>query len=162
MGSLNFRIVGVKLLFYNMIKPYSLSFKQDLIHLIRLNTPRYFDPSEEIELIKYLDGETEDYYVVEEDGEIIGCGGINYEPEKKTAVISWDIIHPDYQGKGIGKELLKFRINKIKEKNEHAQIIVRTSQFTFKFYEKAEFKLMEIVKDYWAKGIDLYYMELKL
>jgi len=145
-----------------MIKPYFPDYKQDLILLIRLNTPRYFDSSEETELIKYLDGEIEDYYVVELNNNIIGCGGINYEPESNSAIISWDIIHPNYQGKGIGKELLEFRINKIKEKKEYAQIIVRTSQFTFKFYEKAGFKLIESVNNYWAKGIDLYYMTLVL
>ncbi len=152
----------LKLFFYNMIKAYSPEHKLDLIHLIRLNTPRYFDVSEENELIKYLDSETEDYYIVERDGKIIGCGGINYEPDKNSAVISWDIIHPDHQGKGIGKELLDFRINKIKEMKEYVQVIVRTSQFTFKFYEKAGFKLNEIVNNYWAKGIDLYYMSLEL
>ncbi len=145
-----------------MIKPYSSEHKNDLINLIRLNTPRYFDVSEEIELIKYLDSQTEDYYVVEKDEKIIGCGGINYEVDKNSAFISWDIIHPDYQGKGIGKELLEFRINKIKTMGLYSQIIVRTSQFTFKFYGKAGFKLIEIVKDYWAKGFNLYYMELKL
>ena len=97
-----------------------------------------------------------------QEGAVIGCGGINYEQNINAAVISWDIIHPDYQGKGIGKELLHFRINKIKEKNKYAQIIVRTAQFTFDFYKKAGFKLIEIKKNFWAKGIDLYFMTMQI
>jgi len=145
-----------------MIKPYVAKNKLDLVNLLRLNTPTYFAESEEIDLINYLDNQLEDYYVVEQESKIIGCGGINYEPDKNAAVISWDIIHPGYQGKGIGKELLDFRINKIKEKKKYDQIIVRTSQFTFKFYEKSRFELNKIDKNYWAKGIDLYYMTLEL
>ncbi|MCF6351745.1 MAG: GNAT family N-acetyltransferase [Cyclobacteriaceae bacterium] len=145
-----------------MIRSYVASDKPTLLNLIRANTPAYFDKVEETDFEKYLDNEIEDYYVIERNEKIIGCGGINYEPESNYAVISWDIIYPNYQGKGIGKELLEFRINKIKEKKKHTQVIVRTSQFTFKFYEKAGFKLIESVKNYWAKGIDLYYMTLVL
>ena len=144
-----------------MIRSYSSSDKPALLNLIRLNTPAYFAPEEATDFDTYLDNEIEDYFVVVQEGTIIGCGGINYEPNVNAAVISWDIIHPDYQGKGIGKELLHFRINKIKEKNEYAQIIVRTAQFTFDFYKKAGFQLTETKKDYWAKGIDLYFMTME-
>ncbi len=145
-----------------MIKSYSPEYKLDLLHLLRLNTPHYFNQSEEIDLIKYLDEQIEDYYVIELNNKIIGCGGINYEPDKNAAIISWDIIHPDFQRKGLGKEILTYRIDRIKKMGIYPQVIVRTSQFTNKFYEKNGFKLIDTVKDYWAKGIDLYYMELKL
>lgn len=145
-----------------MIKSYSPEYKLDLLHLLRLNTPHYFNQSEEIDLMKYLDEQIEDYYVIELNNKIIGCGGINYEPNKNAAIISWDIIHPDFQRKGLGKELLTYRIDRIKKMGIYPQVIVRTSQFTNKFYEKNGFKLIKSVKDYWAKGIDLYYMELKL
>lgn len=56
-------------------------------------------------MINYLDKEIDDYFVVEENYEIIGAAGINYFPKEKTAGISWDIIKPDSQGKGIGKKI---------------------------------------------------------
>ncbi len=145
-----------------MIRPYTPKDKSQLISLIRLNTPRYFDQAEEQGLKYYLDNETEDYFVEDEGGEIIGCGGINYQDDKKTAIISWDIIRPDYQGKGIGKKLLFYRIDKIKKNKTISQIIVRTSQHTDKFYEKCGFKLDQIEKNYWAKGFDLYQMSIQL
>ncbi len=145
-----------------MIRAYIPSDKPALIKLIRLNTPTYFDKEEETELAHYLDNQLEDYFVIEQYNKIIGCGGINYELENKTAIISWDIIHPQQQGKGIGKNLLTFRINKIKKTKLYTQIIVRTSQHTFKFYNKLGFVLLQTSKNYWAKGIDLYYMALKI
>ncbi|MDQ3191018.1 MAG: GNAT family N-acetyltransferase, partial [Bacteroidota bacterium] len=71
---------------------------------------------------------------------------------------SWDILDPNYQNKGLGSLLLKFRIEKLKEFKSLKRITVRTSQFAYKFYEKNGFELKEIIKDYWAIGFDLYNM----
>ena len=70
-----------------MIKKIDPEYKASLIELIRLNTPAYFDAAEEEDFIVYLDTQTEDYFVVERDNKVVGCGGINYEFENKTAVI---------------------------------------------------------------------------
>ena len=145
-----------------MIRPYTFNDKPQLLHLLQLNTPQYFDPTEEAEYIHYLDQELEDYFVVEEKGKIIGCGGINYFPDEKTARISWDMLHPDFQGKGIGSRLLQHRINHIRANPDYTHIVVRTSQLAFKFYEKGGFRLQKIEKDFWAAGYDLYQMLIEI
>ena len=144
-----------------MIRKYSYQDKTEVIKLLRLNTPEYFDPSEEEDLVNYLNKEIEDYYVVVEDSRIVGAGGINYFLPEKTARISWDMIKPNSQGKGIGMQLIKHRIDRIKQNNSIENIIVRTSQHAYRFYEKTGFKLKKIEKDYWAKGFDLYIMSMK-
>jgi len=141
------------------IRPYIPIDKAAVLQLFDLNTPQYFDIAERARLVHYLDHETEDYFVVEENNEIIGAGGITYEPQAKVAVISWDIIKPTEHGKGIGRKLTQHRIQHINTKDEIDLIIVRTSQHTYKFYEKMGFKLLKVEKDYWAKGFDLYEME---
>jgi len=84
------------------IRSYSPSDKGSIIDLLRLNTPNYFSIEEEADLNDYLDNQIDMYYVVEDNGLLIGSGGINITEDRKTARISWDIVHPDYQGKGIG------------------------------------------------------------
>ena len=79
--------------------------------------------------------------------------------DKNIGKISWDMISPSVQGLGLGSALLKHRIQKIKENKLIDEIIVRTSQHTFQFYEKQGFTLTEKVKDYWAVGFDLYKMK---
>ena len=114
-----------------MIRPYKIEDKEKLIDLLRFNIPQYFDPAEESDFIAYLKCFTDNYFVVEENGQIIGCGGFNYSEysdEKSIANISWDIIHPDFHGKGIGKKLTQFRINKIKQNATINIIRVRTTQ----------------------------------
>jgi N-acetylglutamate synthase-like GNAT family acetyltransferase len=144
------------------IREYHPNDHDQLIQLMKLNIPHYFDDSELSEFSFYLKEEIEDYFVVEADAKIVGCGGINYEAEQYRAVISWDMIHPSFQGKGIGKALLDHRIARVKSQAHLTELLVRTSQHTWVFYRKSGFELMFVKKDFWAKDIDLYQMVMKL
>lgn len=141
-----------------VIKDYLPSYKEEVLALFRMNVPDYFDQSEEAGLINYLDHEVESYFVVLIDDKLVGSGGINSEWEDGASVIAWDMIHPEYQGKGIGMQLLKHRISLLKQLDPVPLIRVRTSQHTFGFYEKGGFVLQEVIPDYWAPGFDLYDM----
>ena len=145
-----------------LIRPYKNEDRKRVIDLLNLNIPKSFAPSEADDFITYLDQHLEDYFVAEENGKIIGAGGINYFTETNSARISWDFLHPNSQGKGIGKKLLLHRIAVIKSKSDIHQIVVRTSQLAYLFYQKAGFELDRIEKDFWAEGYDLYEMIIKL
>ena len=142
------------------ILEYKKSYYRELVKLLLLDIPKYFAPSEVNDFKKYLESEVEDYFVLFENDEVIGAGGINYE--KTHAVLSWDFIHPEYHGKGLGTKLVKHRIEWIKEKTDFKKVIVRTSQHTHEFYAKMGFELVNIEKDYWAEEFDLYKMEMNL
>ncbi|MDO5616662.1 MAG: GNAT family N-acetyltransferase [Cruoricaptor ignavus] len=142
-----------------VIREINKNDSEKLLNLLKLNVPKYFADSEIQDFENYLKDEIEYYFIVEIDDKIIGSGGINLEKENKIAKISWDIIAPEYQGKGIGKQLLNHRINFIKNHFPTFKIIVRTSQIVYKFYWKNGFKLIEKHKDYWTKGFDMYKME---
>lgn len=141
------------------IREYEVSDKDDVLSLLRINTPVFFAPEEEAHFIDYIENARELYYVLLYDLKIVGCGGINFEDNNKTGKISWDIFHPDYQKKSLGTLLLKHRIKKLRSISSIKKIVVRTSQVAYEFYEKQGFKLIEVIKDYWAEGFDLYYME---
>jgi len=145
-----------------MIRRYQPADKNQLIGLLRLNTPRYFHPAEEGDFISYLNHQAEHYFVVEENGAVIGCGGINYFEEQGEARLSWDIVHPGFQGKGIGKKLTLHRIQEIKKNAAVKLVVVRTTQLTYQFYEKMGFGLEKIEKDFWAAGFDLYQMGMEV
>ncbi|SDL31475.1 N-acetylglutamate synthase, GNAT family [Salinimicrobium catena] len=145
-----------------MIRAYQPTDKEAVLQLIRLNTPEYFAPAEEAELSLYLDEDSRYYFVVEEDGKIIGAGGINFFPEESLARISRDLIHPDHQGRGIGGKLTQFRIAEIKKRTPVTEVQVRTSQLVYKFYEKQGFEVQNIVKDFWAPDYHLYDMRRSL
>ena len=143
------------------IREYAPSDKPQLLEVLKLNVPKYFAENEIKDFDVYLETKIEKYFVVELESKVIGSGGINFDKEYKNSKISWDFIHPDFQGKGIGTKLLQHRIIVLKSIKSIESISVRTSQQAFQFYEKNDFILNEIVKDYWAKGYDLYSLTLK-
>ncbi len=145
---------------YSAIRPCEKSDFAAVINLFRLNTPNFFSQEEEEDLIYFLENEREQYYVVSINKEIVGCGGYNLSEDKSTGIICWDIVHPNFYGKSIGKNLLNYRINQIKNVKSIRKITVRTSQLVYPFYEKQGFVIVEIVEDYWSKGFDLYRMKL--
>ena len=145
------------------ISSFKKSDTEALIILLRLNTPRFFAPSEERSFIKYLEQDSENYFIIEEAKGVIGSGGFNYGfDDGKTARISWGMIHPEWQKKGVGTKLTRYRIEQIKKNPEIDKIEVRTTQAVYRFYQKLGFELQNIEKDYWATGFDLYQMTIDL
>lgn len=141
------------------IREYRAADKSFVIEILKLNTPKYFAESEIDDLDHYLENKVEVYLVVELQGKIIGAGGINFDCENRSAMLSWDFISPEYQGNGVGQKLLKYRIDLLKTMEDIDHIKVRTSQLAYKFYTKNRFQTQSIVYDYWAKGLDLYQMK---
>ena len=141
------------------IREFTKEDKSNVLDLFRMNTPAFFSPEEEKDLIFYLENEIEKYYVVLLDGKIAGCGGINFKENGAVGLLSWDFLHPHYQRMGVGTVLLHHRIDILKSMSAVKKIRVRTSQHAYTFYEKGGFKVVEKLKDYWADGFDLYLME---
>lgn len=145
-----------------IISNYSPADKAEVLNLISLNTPTYFAPHEWHELDEYLAKFVELYYVIYVEGIMVAAAGINFENQGQHATMSWDIIHPDFQGQGIGSLLVKHRLAVLANYPKVVKVISRTSQLTYPFYEKHGFKTVDTQKDYWAAGIDLYAMERAL
>ena len=58
-----------------MIRPYHSDDKPQLLTLLNLNVPRYFECSEVADFSYYLDNHVETYFVIEEAKHIVGCAG---------------------------------------------------------------------------------------
>jgi [ribosomal protein S18]-alanine N-acetyltransferase len=144
------------------IRNLSETDKAAVLELFSLNTPKYFSPEEKNDLIYYLENEIEQYFVMVMENELVGCGGINFSDDKTVGIISWDMIHPLYQGKSLGGVLLDYRIKYLKNIRAIRKIRVRTTQLVYRFYEKFGFALTEIIENYWAEGFHLYSMEINI
>ena len=143
------------------IREFNQEDKSNFIELFRINTPAFFSTMEEQDLIFYLDNEIEQYFVVEVDQQLVGCGGINFKDDASVGYLSWDFFHPEFQRMGLGTALLEHRLMVLKAMPSLKKIMVRTSQHTYSFYEKAGFTLLVIKKNYWAEGFDMYVMEYR-
>ena len=145
-----------------MIRRYEEDDLDAVLSVFRQNVPAFFAPGEESDLIDYLREEKEDYFVVVINDKIVGCGGVNYFSDEQQARISWDFFDLHFQGKGLGKTLLEFRISHIRQQASYQKIVVRTSQLAQQFYAKFGFEVQYTKADYWAEGLHLFYMELRL
>jgi ribosomal-protein-alanine N-acetyltransferase len=70
------------------IRAYSKTDQVHVLDLLKLNTPDFFSEDEEKDLIYYLENEIEQYFVLEFDQTIIGCGGINFAGNRTIGRIS--------------------------------------------------------------------------
>jgi predicted N-acetyltransferase YhbS len=143
------------------IRAYNKEDFDSCMDIFKKNLGKFFDPGEEEGFISWLQSQSDEkYYVIEEQGKIVGCGGIFVDEEKKTAGLAWGMVHPSKHKQGFGKVLTTFRINKLKKKYAEYEIIVVTSQHTVGFYENFGFVTGQITKDGFAPGLDKYEMTL--
>lgn len=150
------------------IREYLPEHKNRLLQIFESNMPLYF-AEEELQLFfNFLDRDALQrgpYSVIFNDDTIVGCGGIALnQPSKYTnelhVIMTWGMIYNKIHKNGFGKELLLFRITQAKELYPEVKIALGTTQYTFPFFEKYGFKTVAYEKDHWAKGLDLYQMEL--
>lgn len=144
------------------LRPYQASDWDQVCAIFNLNVPQYFAAHEIEGLKEYLQQPhyASTFVVLEQAGQIVGAGGYHFL-DAHTGQLTWDFLHPDFQGQGLGRQLIQYCLDEL-QRNKSLQIIqVRTSQFAYPFYEKFGFATQEIVPDYWAEGFDLYRMQIK-
>lgn len=143
-----------------MIRRYHSSDKSAVIDIFQQNTPDYFAVEEQADLEQFLLANGNDYWLIEQDGLIAGCGGIVINEGLDEGRIAWDFFSPNFQGQGLGRKLTEFRLAEIRKTASIQRIVVRTSQLAYKFYAKFGFQTEKIEIDYWAPGLDLYAMQM--
>ena len=144
------------------ITPYQSSDKERCLAIFNSNRPQYF-MDEELPLFStWLDERALDgcYFVVKQEGKIVACGGYYHDPRYKKAGLSWGMVDAALHGKGIGKKLTTYRLQKMMENHPNSCYMLDTSQHTYQFYEKLGYRVVKITKDGFGLGMDKYYMEL--
>lgn len=143
-----------------MIRPYQTSDHPKVIEIFQQNTPKFFALEEQTDLERFLERNGENYWLIEQEGVIAGCGGIVFSEDKRVGRIAWDFFSPNFQGQGLGRQLTSFRLAEIRKNRDVQKIIVRTSQLAHSFYAKFGFEVEKIEENYWAPGLHLYDMQM--
>lgn len=142
-----------------MIRPYKLEDKESLLKIFNLNTPKYFDKSEIHDFQKYLAQNSETYLTIEVDDTIVGGTGYYINQDDNSGRITWIFFDPSYSGKGLGKESVEHCLRIMSKDSSVEKFIVTTSQLAYQFFEKFDYRVKRIEKEYWGEGLDLYEME---
>lgn len=139
------------------IERYTEKDKAAVVNMFRRHVPEYFAAHEEEDLLLFLDNYAQEFFLCKDGDVIAACGGHNIEGSHGK--LSWYITQSEYMGKGAGSMLVHYNLQALKDAGVN-RITVRTSQLADSFYVRFGFELLNIKKDYWSKGLDLYEMEL--
>ena len=141
-----------------MIRPYKPDDKESLLRIFRLNVPEFFDKNEINDFVEYLEQKAETYLTTEVDNTIVGGTGYYVNENDKSRRITWIFFDPSYSGQGLGKQSVEHCLKIFSKDNRIEKLIVTTSQPAYKFFEKFDYNINRIEKDYWGRGLDLYEM----
>lgn len=152
-----------------MIRTYVPRDRTSCLEIFKSNCPQYFDLSELNDFKIWLTGQDhqktayrntkiENYYVIQKEEELIGCGGFYVASDTPSASMAWGMIHHDFHKQGLGQLLFQFRIDEIKKAYPKNDILLNTSQHTFRFFERFGFEVTKITADGFATGMDKYAM----
>lgn len=109
----------------------------------------------------------EDFYVIEIDKNIVGCGGIwALKHDPFIARLDWFMVDPDYQRKGLATMLMRFIENFLKKKNIKLVLAETSSGKQYKaavnFWAKNGFKEIARIQNYWEDGSACLYFLKRL
>lgn len=146
-----------------ILRAYTPQDKAACLELFDSNLDPYFMPHERAEFSSFLDKKIGEYFVVEQDeGRIVGCGGIAVNAETGEGNLTWGMIDRHKHRQGIGRFLTQGRLERLRQAPGLKTVAIQTSQHTVAFYARYGFEVKEIIKDGFGPGLDNYKMALPL
>lgn len=143
------------------LRRYTLDDLESCLAIFDRNVPRYFDPSDREEFSAFLRSVPGVYLVGSvQDRGVVACGGWYVREADPVAGLTWGMVDPSLQGKGLGRALLEERLRQIREDGRARVIRLRTTQRVQGFFERAGFMKKETLADGFGPGLDRVDMEL--
>lgn len=154
------------------IRLYKAADRDACIAIFNSNVPLYFDATEIRGLhhwlnakdrgeLAYKTNKQEVYYVLEENGVVVGCAGYYIPESEARANMVWGMVQRNEHKKGFGSILLEYRIQQIKNTEPGLRITLDTSQHCNTFFEKFGFQTTKITPDGYGQGLHRYDMIMK-
>lgn len=146
------------------MRPYEERDREACLALLAANTPRHFAPKERADFAAYLDAGPEHFCVVEQDGGIVACGGIETFPARGEAEFRWVTVSPAAQGAGHGRRLMQESAAHLLAHTAFRRILVYTTPGSADFFRKLGYRseTLRTEADYWTRGLHLELLALHL
>jgi N-acetylglutamate synthase-like GNAT family acetyltransferase len=143
------------------IRRYSENDRRACLDILDENTPEYFVVGDRASLDDFLGGLPGPYFVAEEEGRVIACGGWAMT-SGDSAVLTWGMVRRALHRRGIGRSMLRFRLDSIKAEGRASVVEVQTVQLVQRFFAREGFSVVNVVPDGFGQGLDRVTMELQL
>jgi N-acetylglutamate synthase-like GNAT family acetyltransferase len=143
------------------IRPYSEKDRQACLDILHENTPEFFIAEDHDSLDEFLSHPPGPYFVGEEQGRIVACGGWALDNEE-VAALTWGMVRRGLHRRGLGRLLLRFRLDEIRKYSRAGMARLHTVQLVQGFFAKEGFTEIATVPNGFGPGLDRVTMELRL
>ncbi len=142
-------------------RPYHPADRTACLAIYDGNAARFFSPGDREAFAAFLDAGQGFFGVLcDDDGTVVGCGGLGTRDEGRTAVLTWGMVRADRHGEGLGRTLALARLLRLTEMPQVTRVAVNTSDQTAGFFEKLGFQVTKVTPDGYRAGLDRYDLEL--
>ena len=116
------------------IRPYTAGDREGCLGVWESASPA----AERGEFEAYLDGGGQRFFVAEQDGAVIGCGG--FAVHGNAARLEWGMVRREWQRQGLGRFLLFYRMRAIGKAGEAEMVSAECPAAVAGFYAKQGFR----------------------
>lgn len=135
------------------VRPYAVADKHACLAVFDGNVPDFFDATEREDFAAFLDGPGGEYFTLEKNGAVIGCGGFARE-DCGQARFTWGMVNRNCHGEGLGRLLAEYRLQAIEDAGDFSEVELFTTQMVAPFFAKLGFAVAQVKKDGFAPGMD--------
>src|SRR4030095_12321937 len=133
------------------IRSYSQSDRHACLEIFESNTPEFFIPTDSDGYATFLDNLPGPYFVLEQFGQIAACGGWALDTAG-VVDLTWGMVRREFQRRGLGRELLRFRLNAIRNDGRATLVRVRTARLVQEFFVREGFSVVDVVLNGLGRG----------
>ena len=146
-------------------RPYAATDLKGCLAVFDSNLPDFFAPTEREEFQAHLlaaPAASSMSLVLTHAGAVVACGGLTHQEGQDDARMVWGMVVRDWQGRGLGRRLLRERLALARSLAGLRTVSLSTSQRTRGFYEAEGFVLTGVVPNGFGAGLDQCDMVLTL
>src|SRR5262245_31298649 len=109
-------------------RAYTFADELACLAIFHSNAARYFLPGHREQFLAFLQSPPGFFGVLcDDDGQVLGCGGVGVRPGTRDAVLTWGMIHANRHGRGVGSLLLLERLRRLKKMLDVDRVVLHTS-----------------------------------
>ena len=145
-----------------LCRVYEPADRQACVAAFRSCTPPYFRREDLSRFRRFIDHLPGPYFVVQDEKEVIGCGGYAMGPLADEAAICWLIVNRRHHGQGVGSFLMTECVAGILNREGCNAVRLETSQHTRGFFERWGFATRAVTPNGFGSGLDRVEMRMVL
>lgn len=111
---------------------------------------------------RFLDEGTSYLLVVEHEGRVVGCGGLELRGEGPFAHLFFGFLHKEWQGRGLGSTLLAARLSLIEHEGQVITVHLEADTGAAGFFGRFGFKLAAVKANVLGPGRDVGHLVLQI